>query len=160
LYRRASAWSLTAVDFVVDDLPGIGRRYQMMGINGGRITVVVHHSGRRVVYGLDAASDQASAVELSDHQARKLGAILGGAFFKPAVVEAVEAVFDDLLIDGWPSSPTRLALTSPSPSWRYVVQPGVTSLRSSAALRRSLLPSRQRSCLLATAWSSSAGPRT
>jgi hypothetical protein len=44
LYRRASAWSLTAVDFVVDDLPGIGRRYQMMGINGGRITVVVHHS--------------------------------------------------------------------------------------------------------------------
>jgi TrkA domain protein len=108
LHRRASAWSLTAVDFVVDDLPGIGRRYQMMGINGGRITVVVHHSGRRVVYGLNADSDQASAVELSDHQARKLGAILGGAFFKPAVVEEVEAVFDDLLID-WvalePNSP-------------------------------------------------------
>jgi len=80
----------------------------MMGINGGRITVVVHHSGRRVVYGLDAASDQASAVELSDHQARKLGAILGGAFFKPAVVEELEAVFGDLLID-WvtlePASP-------------------------------------------------------
>jgi TrkA domain protein len=47
-------------------------------------------------------------VELSDHQARKLGAILGGAFFKPAVVEEVEAVFDDLLIE-WvalePNSP-------------------------------------------------------
>jgi K+/H+ antiporter YhaU regulatory subunit KhtT len=124
LHRRASAWSLTAVDFVVDDLPGIGRRYQMMGINGGRITVVVHHSGRRVVYGLNADSDQASAVELSDHQARKLGAILGGAFFKPAVVEEVEAVFDDSSSIGWPSSPTRLALTSPSPSWRYVEQPG------------------------------------
>jgi TrkA domain protein len=45
---------------------------------------------------------------LSDHQARKLGAILGGAFFKPAVVEEVEAVFEDLLID-WvalePNSP-------------------------------------------------------
>ena len=92
------------LDFVVDDLPGIGRRYEMTGSNGGRITVVVHHSGRRVVY--DA--DQASAVELSDHQARKLGAILDGAFFKPAVVEEVEAVFDDLLID-WvalePNSP-------------------------------------------------------
>ena len=38
----------------------------------------------------------------------KLGAVLGGAFFKPAVVEEVEAVFDDLLID-WvalePNSP-------------------------------------------------------
>ena len=45
---------------------------------------------------------------MSDHQARKLGAILGGAFFKPAVVEEVEAVFDDLLIE-WvalvPTSP-------------------------------------------------------
>jgi len=98
----------SGLDFVVDDLPGIGRRYQMTGSNGGRISVVIHHSGRRVVYGRNADSDQASAVELSDHQARKLGAILGGAFFKPAVVEEVEAVFDDLLID-WvalePNSP-------------------------------------------------------
>jgi TrkA domain protein len=67
-------------------MPGIGRSYQMTGTNGGRITVVVHHSGRRVVYGLNAGADQASTVELSDQQARKLGAILGGAFFKPAVV--------------------------------------------------------------------------
>jgi K+/H+ antiporter YhaU regulatory subunit KhtT len=41
----------SGLDFVVDDLPEIGRRYQMTGSNGGRITVVVHHSGRRVVYG-------------------------------------------------------------------------------------------------------------
>ena len=98
----------SGLDLVVDDLPGIGRSYQMTGINGGRITVVVHHSGRRVVYGLNAGADQASAVELSDQQARKLGAVLGGAFFKPAVVVEVEAVFDDLLID-WvafePNSP-------------------------------------------------------
>jgi TrkA domain protein len=89
----------SGLDFVVDDLPGIGRSYQMTGTNGGLITVVIHDSGRRVVYGRNADADQASAVELSDHQARKLGAILGGAFFKPAVVEEVEAVFDDLLID-------------------------------------------------------------
>jgi TrkA domain protein len=87
----------SGLDFVVD-VPGIGRSYQMMD-NGGRITVVVHHSGRQVVYGLNAGADQASEVELSDQQAWKLGAVLGGAFFKPAVVEEVEAVFDDLLID-------------------------------------------------------------
>jgi TrkA domain protein len=98
----------SGLDFVGDDLPGIGRSYQMTGSNGGRITVVIHHSGRRVVYGLNAGADHASAVELSDHQARKLGAILGGAFFKPAVVDEVEAVFDDLLID-W------VALESNSP---------------------------------------------
>jgi TrkA domain protein len=68
----------SGLDFVVDDLPGIGRRYQMTGSNGGHITVVIHHSGRRVVYGRNADADQASTVKLSDHQARKLGAILGG----------------------------------------------------------------------------------
>jgi K+:H+ antiporter subunit KhtT len=96
----------SSLDFVVDDLPGIGRSYQMTGTNGGRITVVIHHSGRRVVYGLNADADQASTVELSDHQARKLGAILGGAFFKPAVVEEVEAVFEDLLIEWVALEPT------------------------------------------------------
>ena len=49
----------SGLDFVVDDVPGIGRRYQMTGSNGGRITVIVHHSGRRVVYGRNADSDQA-----------------------------------------------------------------------------------------------------
>jgi hypothetical protein len=38
-------------------------------------------------------------VERSDQHARQLGAVLGGVFFKPAVVEEVEAEFDDLLID-------------------------------------------------------------
>jgi TrkA domain protein len=99
----------SSLDFVVDDLPGIGRSYEMTGTNGGRITVVVHHSGRRVVYGLNPGADQASTIELGDQQARKLGAILGGAFFKPAVVEEVEAVFEDLLIE-W----VALEPTSPS----------------------------------------------
>ena len=106
----------SGLDFVVDDLPGIGRRYQMTGSNGGRITVIVHHSGRRVVYGRNADSDQASAVELSDHQARKLGAILGGAFFKPGGGGGGRGgVRRPAHRLGGPSR-TRLALPSPSPS--------------------------------------------
>jgi TrkA domain protein len=87
------------LDLIIEDLPGIGRRYEMTGTNGGRIIVIINHSGRRMVHGLDPGVDQASAVELTDQQARKLGAILGGAFFKPAVVEELEAVFGNLLID-------------------------------------------------------------
>ena len=60
----------SSIDFVVEDLPGIGRSYQMTESNGGRITVVIHHSGRRVVHGLNVGADQASAVELSDHPSR------------------------------------------------------------------------------------------
>jgi hypothetical protein len=89
----------SSLDLTIEDLPGIGRRYELTGTNGGRITVVITHSGRRIVHGLDPGADQASAVELTDRQARKLGAILGGAFFKPAVVEELEAVFGSLLID-------------------------------------------------------------
>ena len=94
------------LDLIIEDLPGIGRRYEMTGTNGGRIIVIINHSGRRMVHGLDPGVDQASAVELTDQQARKLGAILGGAFFKPAVVEEVEAVFEDLLIDWVALEPT------------------------------------------------------
>ena len=98
----------STVELVIEDLPGIGRRYELTGTNGGRIIVIIDHSGRRIVHGRNPGADQASAVELSDQQARKVGAILGGAFFKPAVVEELEAVFGSLLID-WvtlePASP-------------------------------------------------------
>jgi K+/H+ antiporter YhaU regulatory subunit KhtT len=61
------------LDLIVEDLPGIGRRYQLTGTNGGRLIVLITHSGRRLVHGLDPGADQASAVELTDQQARKLG---------------------------------------------------------------------------------------
>lgn len=95
------------VDIEVQDLPGIGRRYEVHG-DDGRIAVVLHHSGRRDVYAFerggradqDADDDNADAVvQMGDAQARQLGAILGGAYFKPSVVEEVEAVIGELLID-------------------------------------------------------------
>lgn len=96
------------VDIEVQDLPGIGRRYQLYGEYDSRIAVVIHNSGRRDIYAFEHSrkdpalhdGDAADAiVQLSDAQARQLGAILGGAYFKPAVVEEVEAVIGDLLID-------------------------------------------------------------
>lgn len=79
-------------------LPGIGQRYDLRAVEGGTVTVVIHHSGRRDLYVLEADEPKA-AVTLTDSQARSLGAILGGAYFKPAVVEEIEAVIGGLLID-------------------------------------------------------------
>jgi TrkA domain protein len=79
-------------------LPGIGRRYDLRAAEGGSVSVVIHHSGRRDVYVLDNEEPKA-VVALTDFQARTLGAILGGAYFKPAVVEEIEAVIGGLLID-------------------------------------------------------------
>jgi TrkA domain protein len=79
------------------DLPGIGRSYRLHDADGQPVTVVIHHGGRRDVY-LGPAS-RPTAVSLTDDQARRLGAILSGAFFRPLVVAQVEAIIGGLLID-------------------------------------------------------------
>jgi TrkA domain protein len=84
-------------------LPGIGRRYSLPAADGARVVVVMHHSGRRDVYsfppGASATDPPAASVSLTDDQARRLGAVLGGAYFKPSVVTDVETVIGNLLID-------------------------------------------------------------
>jgi TrkA domain protein len=91
---------LVSPDLTEHDLPGIGHRYELRTAEGGRVVVVIHHSGRRDVYVIEPGRDEPQATALlTDTQARTLGAILGGAYFKPAVVEEIEAVIGGLLID-------------------------------------------------------------
>jgi TrkA domain protein len=80
-------------------LPGIGRSYSLTARDGTRVTVVIHHSGRRDLYVEAPGDHEPHTVELTDDEARRLGAVLGGAYFKPAVVEELEAVIGGLLID-------------------------------------------------------------
>lgn len=93
------------LDIEVQDLPGIGKRYEVHGEHQSRVAVVLHHTGRRDLYTFesdrdaDPEADPDAVVEFSDAQARQLGAILGGAYFKPAVVEEIEAVIGELLIE-------------------------------------------------------------
>jgi TrkA domain protein len=82
------------------DLPGIGRRYEVLASRGQRVVLIIHHSGRRDLYVMDRHSDDPSCVvELTDDQARRIGAILGGAFFKPSVVEEIERVVGEFVVD-------------------------------------------------------------
>lgn len=91
---------LTQLDVADQSLPGIGHRYEMRSSDGSRVVVVIHHSGRRDLYAFEPRGEDPQAVlTLTDTQARTLGAILGGAYFKPAVVEEIEAVIGELLID-------------------------------------------------------------
>ncbi len=91
---------LTPAGVTEQNLPGIGRRYDVAAADGGEVTVVLHHSGRRDLYVREPGRPEPNAsVSLSDAQARALGAVVGGAYFKPAVVEEIEAVVGELLID-------------------------------------------------------------
>ena len=81
------------------ELPGIGRRYSVQA-DGGEVSVVIHHSGRRDIYIADMHGRTSPAVaSLSDDQARRLGAVLAGAYFQPTLTRRIEAVVGGLLID-------------------------------------------------------------
>ncbi|HXF56762.1 MAG TPA: TrkA C-terminal domain-containing protein [Actinomycetota bacterium] len=87
------------------DLPGIGRRYEIVVGRGQRVVLVIHHSGRRDLYVIERHRDEPTcAVELTDDQARRIGAILGGAFFKPTVVEEIEDIVGEFAVD-WVTLP-------------------------------------------------------
>lgn len=68
----------------VQDLPGIGKRYDIaLGHDGERVSVVVHRTGARDLYVFTANSDEPAAVlELTEEQARKVGAVLSGTYFE------------------------------------------------------------------------------
>ena len=82
-----------------DELPGIGRRYTVEGNDGGAITIVFHHSGRRDVYIVAPGREEPSSVSLDDHKARIVGQILSDDRFAPPTVRQVEDVIEDLAID-------------------------------------------------------------
>jgi TrkA domain protein len=68
----------------VQELPGIGRRYDLdLGRATERISVVVRKDGNRDLYVFAGRTDEPTAViELTEEQAHKLGALLGGTFFE------------------------------------------------------------------------------
>ncbi len=86
-------------DVSEQNLPGIGRSYQVPGIDGTRVVVVVHNTGRRDLYAYSDPEAEPVVVSFNDDQARRLGAVLGGAYFKPTIVSEIEAAIGSLLID-------------------------------------------------------------
>jgi TrkA domain protein len=83
-----------------EELPGIGRKYEFLASHGERIDVVIHHSGRRDLYIFESDDDEAkTCLQLTDDQARRLGAVLGGAYFKPALVAEIETLIGEFVVD-------------------------------------------------------------
>lgn len=93
-----------------EELPGIGRKFEILVGRGDRVDVVIHHSGRRDIYVFERdAEEPRTVLRLNDDQARRLGSVLSGAYFKPAMVEEIEALIGEFAVD-W------VTLTDESPS--------------------------------------------
>jgi TrkA domain protein len=92
------------IDLRETRLPGIGVKYGFRLDSGGRISLILHNDGKRELYWFKRADgDEPSAViTLDDDEARQLGAVLGGAYERPKIVEDLEMALGELQIEWVP----------------------------------------------------------
>ena len=82
------------------DLPGVGKKFACTTNEGDRLTLIIHNTGHRELYFFERGADfPAYALRLEDAEARKLGALMGGAYFQPAVAESMEMVLGQLSVE-------------------------------------------------------------
>ncbi|MBS3976118.1 MAG: cation:proton antiporter regulatory subunit [Syntrophomonadaceae bacterium] len=81
------------------DLPGVGKKFVLKTYSRQRLAVIIHHEGKRELYILDQEDEPIASVVLQDEEARQLGAVIGGAYYKPMAVESLEETLDQLKIE-------------------------------------------------------------
>jgi TrkA domain protein len=85
-------------------LPGVGTKFSFVTAHGASTAVIQHVDGTRELYVFRRRGDDEPAVvlQLEDDEARQLGAVLGGAYERPKIVEELEMVFGELAIEWVP----------------------------------------------------------
>jgi TrkA domain protein len=93
-------------------LPGVGFKFAFRTAQGGRLSVILHNDGQREIYYYrrSDADEPTAVIELHDDEARQLGAILGGAYERPKIVEELEMALGELQIEWIPVPDTSPAI--------------------------------------------------
>lgn len=92
------------VDVEETRLPGIGSKFTLRLDGGGRLAVIVHNDGKRELYFFRHAADEEprAVISLDDDEARQLGAVVGGTYERPKIVEDLEMALGELRIEWIP----------------------------------------------------------
>ena len=93
-------------------LPGVGVKYSCATAHGGRLAVILHTEGLREIYYYRRADDEepTAVIRLEDDEARQIGAVIGGAYDRPKIVEDLEMAFGELAIEWVPVPDTSPAI--------------------------------------------------
>ncbi|WP_276273265.1 cation:proton antiporter regulatory subunit [Haloarcula litorea] len=82
------------------DVPGVGKKFEVELDGDQRLVVLVHHDGKREVFHKDGPDADAQRLfSLSGDRARKVGAILQGAYFQPVETDSVDVPLGDAIIE-------------------------------------------------------------
>src|ERR671938_1910981 len=89
------------VDVEETRLPGVGSKFTLRLDAGGRLAIILHNDGKReLCYFRHGADEEPRAViTLDDDEARQLGAVVGGAYERPKIVEDLEMALGELQIE-------------------------------------------------------------
>ena len=92
------------IDLRETRLPGIGVKYSLRLDGGGRIAIILHNDGQRELYWFRHVDDEEprAVIRLDDDEARQLGAVIGGAYERPKIVEDLETALGELTIEWVP----------------------------------------------------------
>ncbi len=83
-----------------EELPGIGRRYELDVRGKDRLVAVVHNDGQRDLFAFRPGDVQpAAAIGLDATSAYQLAAVLTGAYHRPAGAEPVASIIDRFRIE-------------------------------------------------------------
>ena len=89
------------VDLRETRLPGIGVKYGFRLADGGRLAIILHNDGQREIYHFrhEADDEPRAVIRLDDDEARQLGAVIGGVYERPKIVEELEMALGELLVE-------------------------------------------------------------
>jgi len=82
-------------------LPGVGRKFTITVGSGDRLVIVVHSSGKRELQYFEAGEEDEpmAALDLTDEEAREVGAILAGVLFHPEAVGDTQSKLGQKVIE-------------------------------------------------------------
>lgn len=83
------------------ELPGVGKKFEMITRNNDKVVIVIHDNGNRELYFFeeDDFEEYSATTTFDDAEARQVAAIIGGMTYKPKALETLELTFDELVIE-------------------------------------------------------------
>jgi TrkA domain protein len=92
------------VDLQETRLPGVGTKFNLRLAAGGRLSIIAHNDGKRELYFFAHVHDDEprAVITLDDDESRQLGAVIGGAYERPKIVEDLEMALGEMQIEWIP----------------------------------------------------------